>query len=324
VPRPAAIRGSAPGKVILLGEHAVVYGRAAIAAAIDRRVEVALRPATGSARFDQEDDSRLATALKRAAELVGGPTSDFVATISSDLPRAMGLGSSAALSVALVRALATQAGRRLEVAELSALAFEIETIFHGTPSGIDNSTAAHGGLIFFRRNEAGRAQVRPLSAACSVPLVIALGREPRATQTTVGALRQRRAADPQRHEQLFDEIDRLVADAERAIVAGDLAELGVLMNSNHGLLGTLGVSTDELESMVTLARRGGALGAKLTGGGGGGAVICLCPDGREQLVDAFARAGWQAFLADIAQEGRGGADGKDDAKGVERRHAARA
>jgi len=324
VSEPAAIRRSAPGKVILLGEHAVVYGRAAIAAAVERRVEVTLRPAAGAARFDPEDDSRLAAALARAVELVGGPARDFVVTIASDLPRAMGLGSSAALSVALVRALAAQAGRHLEVAELSSLAFEIETIFHGTPSGIDNSAAAYGGLIAFRRSRNGAVRVRPLSTACAVPLVVALGREPRATQTTVGALRQRRAADPQRHERLFDEIDRLVAAAERAVIAGDLAELGILMNSNHGMLHTLGVSTDELESMVTLARRAGALGAKLTGGGGGGAVICLCPEGREQLVAAFARAGWQAFLTDIAQKGRRGADGRDDKTGVDRRHAARA
>ncbi len=315
------IVGTAPGKVILLGEHAVVYGRVAIAAAIDRHVTVTLRSASGPARFEPEDDSRLAAALARAIELVDGPERDFVAGVSSTLPRAMGLGSSAALSVALIRALAAQAGRPLAVAEVSALAFEIETIFHGTPSGIDNSAAAYGGLISFRRDDAG-AHVRALAAPRSLPLVIALGREPRSTSTTVGALRRRRLEDPQRHEQFFDEIGWLVADAEAAVAAGDLTELGLAMNANHGLLHALGVSTDELENMVTLARRGGALGAKLTGGGGGGAVICLCPDERERLIAAFTHAGWQAFSTDIAHHGGRGTDGRDDANGSERRHAA--
>ncbi|HUI26115.1 MAG TPA: hypothetical protein VL403_08535, partial [Candidatus Kryptonia bacterium] len=137
------------------------------------------------------------------------------------------------------------------------------------------------------------------------------------------ALRERWRADPAAYEQRFDEISWLVADAERALARGDLDELGMLMNTNHGLLYGLGVSSDELESMVTLARFHGALGAKLTGGGGGGAIICLCGEGRESLIQAFARAGWQAFATDIT-DGGGGADGKDDVPRNERRDAVRA
>jgi hydroxymethylglutaryl-CoA reductase len=320
----AVARGQAPGKVILLGEHVVVYGRPAIAAALDRRVDVMLVPASGNARFEIEDDPRLPVALGRAAELVGVAPAGFVVRVASDLPRAMGLGSSAALSVALLRALASRADSRLSAGALSAYAYEVETIFHGTPSGIDNSAVASGGVIGFRRHPDGRMAVRPLPIARTIPLVVVLGRVPRQTKQVVTALRERWSAERRQYEQWFGEIEWLVADAERAIVRGDLAELGILMNTNHGLLRTLGVSTDELEAMVGLARSAGALGAKLTGGGGGGAVICLCPEARDQLVGAFARAGWHAFITDITDGGRRGSDGWSDATNGARCNGARA
>jgi hydroxymethylglutaryl-CoA reductase len=315
---------TAPGKVILLGEHAVVYGRTALATAIDRHVtvHVACEPApecradhVGAERkpfllkFSKYDprpspvdaDPRLAQAIARAASLVGLNGKDLVTTISTDLPVAMGLGSSAALSVALVRALARFVRRPLDNQAVCEGAFEIEKIFHGFPSGIDNTVATYGGLIAFTRGTAARR----LDARRSLPLVVALGRAPRRTQQNVVALRQRWEANPEGCEPLFDEIAALVGQAARAIATGDLPTLGAAMSANHAVLRRLGISTDELEQMVTRAAMHGALGAKLTGGGGGGAVICLCDDDRAGLVDAFARAGWQAFATDIGATQRG-------------------
>jgi mevalonate kinase len=331
---------TAPGKVILLGEHAVVYGRTALAAAIDRHVTVHVgwtdNPAqseVGGARREplgdrnrnrcepemhrqafalrlskhelagtsSSSDPRLPDALARAAEIVGVPLEGLVASVFTDLPVAMGLGSSAALSVALVRALADFAQRPLDDAAVCAGAFEIEKIFHGFPSGIDNTVATYGGLIAFTRGAAARR----LQVRCALPLVVALGRAPRRTQQTVTALRRKWEVEPAACEPLFDEIAALVDAAEPAIAAGDLPTLGAAMNANHAVLKRLGVSTDELEQMVSLARAHGALAAKLTGGGGGGAVICLCDDGRADLVDAFKHAGWQAFATDIGTPQRG-------------------
>lgn len=345
---------TAPGKVILLGEHAVVYGRTALAAAIDRQVTVRISradvPTAGELgatlrapqgerdrsqfefqmtpqpfvlRFSQhvprplpaDVDPRLAAAFACAAHVIELPPKGLVATISTDLPLAMGLGSSAALSVALVRALARFAHRELDDAAVCAGAFEIEKIFHGYPSGIDNTVATYGGLIAFTRG----AAARPLPARRSLPLVIALGRAPRRTQQTVTALRRRWETSPEACEALFDEIAALVTAAQQAIAAGDLRALGTAMNANHAVLRRLEISTDELEQMVDLARAHGATGAKLTGGGGGGAVICLCDDGRADLVDAFARAGWQAFAADIAATQRGAHAG--DSTGYVEQHA---
>ena len=303
-------QGAAWGKVILLGEHAVVYGRTAVAAAIDRQVSVRLTPRLGSARVALpedapravlslpggiESDPRLVRALARAAELFRVPLDDVEIEISSDLPSSVGLGSSAALSVSLVRALATWTGSSLEDDAVCAHAFDVERIFHGFPSGIDNTVATYGGLVAFRRGH----QTRRLAAPRPLPLVIALGRAARDTSTVVRSLRERWTAAPDRYEALFDIIGHIAASGERAISTGDLETLGSLMFHNHAVLRRLGVSTEELDELVELARRNGALGAKLTGGGGGGAVICLCERDRAELIAAFSKGGWTAFSTEV-------------------------
>jgi len=327
-PSIAAGRGCAPGKVILLGEHAVVYGRTALAGAIDRHVTVQIVPHAapvrvvsraaawpgeppvwdtvvvldppGTSRHAGSEPTRLARAIACAFEVMGLPADGCAVDIAADLPVSVGLGSSAALSVALVRALTDAAGRTLDAAAVCARAFEIERIFHGFPSGIDNTVATYGGAIAFTRGE----PVRPLALGQPVPLVVARGRAPRETQRTVTALRRHGEADREPYERLFDEVGTLVAAAERALAVGDFAALGGLMDANHRVLQHLGVSTDELDEMVTLARRHGALGAKLTGGGGGGAVIGLCPAAADAVVAAYARAGWRAFTTTVGRSGR--------------------
>jgi mevalonate kinase len=304
------VRAVAPGKVILLGEHAVVYGRTALAGAIDRSVAVSIAPTGGPARLVSVGRSDAAgeglpscsagppqQALTRAAELVGVAPFGFVATVTTDLPAGVGLGSSAALSVALLRALAAFTGGTRDGAAVCAHAFELERIFHGFPSGIDNTVATFGGLITFTRP----AGFRHVSPAMKFPLVVAVGRTPRETRKTVGALRQRWEANPRHYESLFNEIEDLVHAAHQAIVAADLCLLGTLMDANHALLRCLGVSTDELDHLVTIARAAGAFGAKLTGGGGGGAVICVGDTAR--LLAAFAQAGWPAFMTTVGQRG---------------------
>lgn len=314
VSMPSIARSAAPGKVILLGEHAVVYGRAALAATIDRYVEVTVTPRSAAL---PSTPPRLHEALGRAAELTGIEPFGLNASVRADLPVSVGLGSSAALSVALIRALAKCAGQSLADDVVCTRAFEIEKIFHGFPSGIDNTVVTYGGLIAFRRD----VSVTRLSTPRPLPLVIAIGRVPRETQTAVRALRDKWSADCATYEPVFDQIDALVAQAEDAIAAGVLPVLGALMNANHRLLQRLGISTDELDAMVGLARNAGALGAKLTGGGGGGAVICLCDNDRDRLVQQFTHAGWRAFAADIAERG---SDGAADARGFEQRNSASA
>jgi len=307
--------GAAWGKVILLGEHAVVYGRTAVAAAIDRQVCVRLTPRQGSARVapledapgiapsltgGAESDPRLLRALARAADLFRVSLEDVEINITSDLPSSVGLGSSAALSVSLVRALAKWTGNSLEDDVVCSHALDIERIFHGFPSGIDNTVATYGGLVAFRRGQG----TRWLTAPRPLPLVIVLGRSSRDTGSVVSSLRERWTAAPDRYEVLFDIIGHIAASGERAISTGDIETLGSLMFQDHAVLRRLGVSTEELDQLVELARRNGALGAKLTGGGGGGAVICLCEKGRTELIEAFCRGGSTAFSADVGAAAR--------------------
>ncbi len=308
-------RGAALGKVILLGEHAVVYGRTALATTIDRYVDVTV--ARHSAGLSVPPP-QLHEALVRAAELMGVDPFGLTVGVRTDLPISVGLGSSAALSVAMIRALAKCSGQLLADDVVCARAFEIEKIFHGFPSGIDNTVVTYGGLIAFRRD----ASVTRLSTPRPLPLIIAIGRLPRETQTAVRALRDKWSADRATYEPIFDQIDVLATQAERIVASGSLSGLGALMNANHRLLQRLGVSTDELDAMVALARKAGAVGAKLTGGGGGGAVICLCDGDRTHLVDQFTRAGWRAFATDIAERGNDGAAA--DARGFEQRSCATA
>jgi hydroxymethylglutaryl-CoA reductase len=296
----AEASGRAWGKVILLGEHAVVYGRRAIAASIARHVEVRVSDLYGRALTPNgngtPDDPRFRAAVMRAAELLDVEAADLLVHVHSDLPAGVGLGSSAAVSVALLRALAAFAGVDCCNAEVCAHAFELERIFHGSPSGIDNTAATHGGLFVFRPGQSpGQIRVpRPLS------LVIAISKTPRETGRAVGGVRERWQADRAAYESFFDCVDSLVAAAARALSRGDLVSVGAAMNENHTVLAQMGVSTEELDEMVRLGREEGALGAKLTGGGGGGAILCLCARDSERLADAFRRRGWDAFTTCIS------------------------
>jgi mevalonate kinase len=220
------------------------------------------------------------------AELEFEQEPDWQIDLHSAIPIASGLGSGAALSTALVRALFAQAGQSVEPATLSRIVYESERIYHGTPSGIDNTVIAYGTPIWFVRGREAEVFSPP------IPFTLAIAdsgiRSP--TKETVGDVRRAWEAQPVRYEALFDAIASLVHASRRAIAAGDLILLGQLMNENQEVLGHLGVNSTRLDRLVAAARNAGALGAKLSGGGRGGNVIALVEAGRQQLVE-------QALLA---------------------------
>jgi len=285
-------RGRAAGKVILLGEHAVVYGRPALAAGLALGLAVEVTASDGALRVESDraalaDDPRPAALVAEAARALGLEARGLAVRVRSELPAGAGLGSSAALSIAVLRALAAAAGRQLGRDEELALGQRLEAIFHGHPSGVDPAAAAQAdsGCIRFVRGEP--PTLTRLRTTRPLPLAIALGR-PRSTGAAVGGLRARWEADRARHERLFDRVAVVVEAGARAAETGDLAALGCALNENQALLGALGVSTPEVEALVGAARAAGALGAKLTGGGAGGAVIALAPE--PERVAAALRA----------------------------------
>jgi mevalonate kinase len=285
-----AARGSAGGKVILLGEHSVVYGRPALVAGVARRLTVTLAAGDGprvvsTAVADDERPVQLLAAVARAFDLA---PETVVATIESELPPGAGFGSSAALVIAMVRGAGAWVDRPLPDQELLRLGRELEAMFHGWSSGVDPAAAALGGCFWYALEAAG--QVDPLSASSAPPfigrvehatpvdLVVARRAGARRTGAGVGSLRERWSTDRPHYEGLFDRIATVVRAGVAALRAGDLVRLGAIFDDNHALLCDAGVSTPEVDALVGAARAAGALGAKLTGGGAGGAIIALARD----------------------------------------------
>jgi mevalonate kinase len=288
-----------PGKVILLGEHGVVYGQPALAAPISRGVRAWAVPAPKCSLELPEslkaDHSRsLEKAFARAAKLTGHPK--VAVTLESDLPLSMGLGSSGALSVAVSKALLeAKTAKPVKPAELERVAFEMEKEFHGTPSGVDHTTSARGEMILFRRGA-----VRVVKSPIPVRVLVAIVGERPPTKTTVTALRERQARWPARYKRLFLEIGKVASEGAQAVTKGDLETLGDLMNVNQGLLNAVGLSSEGLEAMVNRLRRYGALGAKLTGAGGdGGAVLGLFRE-PEPIVAKLMNEGVKCFVSQLA------------------------
>ncbi|HAC81324.1 MAG TPA: mevalonate kinase [Deltaproteobacteria bacterium] len=292
--------GWASGKVILLGEHAVVHGSPAIAAGLEQGVEISLQPAREQARdVPTGADPRLAEAFRQAASLTGIPDSIGLSlSIRSELPEAVGFGSSAALAVGLVRACLAGQEEIWSNAEVAVAANSIEKIFHGRPSGIDATTAAMGGVLRFQIGPPLAYENVPLGAELVLLLVETGTRH--TTSSTVGALGDRARAQPAIYQPVFDAITALVGEADQALRAGNLAFLGDAMTMNHGLLRALGVSTSELDDAVEVALEGGALGAKLTGAGGGGAILALCGENAAEIQQILQQAGYRTSLSRFA------------------------
>lgn len=312
----AAPTGVGHGKVILVGEHAAVYGHPALAGAL--ACGVTLR-ASGVVAAEAADPRRSGGSdlelrirgwdvhvrasddhpVARALAAVAGAFACGAGTIEghADVPPGAGLGSSAALAVALARALAGACGRALACAEIEDIAARAERCFHGNPSGIDVAIAARGGLGLYRRG-VGLTSI----AAAPIPLLIGLSGQPRSTADMVARVAAARAARP---AEVDAELEALGAAAERAAAllatpdAAAIEELGAIFAVAHRRLAGLGVSTDVLDAMTRTAQEAGAVGAKLTGGGGGGAVIALAPGREDAVLAAWRAMGKDGFVTRV-------------------------
>ena len=297
------IESSAPSKVILFGEHAVVYARAAIAVPVAQvRATVTVEPTPSgdgltlvasdlgkSIRLTAApDDDPLAAAARLTLAHLSASEPDCTVTIRSTIPIASGMGSGAAVSTALVRGLAGFLGHSVDPAEISALVFEVEKIHHGTPSGIDNTVVAYEQPIYFVH---GRLAER-LTVGEPFTLLVADTGKPSPTGKIVKQVRRGWKREPARYDALFDQIGDIADEARRAIESGDIDTLGPLMDDNHEMLIELGVSSPKLDDLVETARLAGATGAKLSGAGRGGNMIALVEDDfAEEVAEALREAG---------------------------------
>lgn len=305
-------QGRAPGKVILLGEHAVVYGHPAVACALDRGVHVRVLadPAGPVLRAPHwglntplstsADVGPLGVALERV-RLAVAPQLRAVALEAQDvLPLGSGLGSSAALTVAAARALADAAGVSLSTAQLTDAVHAAEQVFHGNPSGVDQATVIDGGVLRFQRMDPPPHRVEAVAMPAPLTVVVALMRPHLGTRAAVEALGRLRTSQPRTVNLLMEELGALAQDGVAALGQGQWTTLGQLMDLAHGILHALGVSSNDLDALVRSGRELGALGAKLTGAGVGGAVV-MCTDGDpvgvHRLVVGLRGQGAQAFSA---------------------------
>jgi hydroxymethylglutaryl-CoA reductase len=314
--------GAAPGKIILFGEHAVVHGQPAIAATIERGIRVAVTRRAGATDGpvlrsnnaalplrsrpdpDGEGPERLRQALALMRELCGERVRELAFSVDGAIPAGAGLGSSAALSVALVRGVHRFFDEDIDDATLIERAFAVERVFHGNPSGVDHTTIVTGGVVAYERGVDGApAKVASLVLPRKVTLVVGVAGPHAGTANAVAALRERARRHPEHYARLYDGIGALARSARVHLEKGELSAVGELMDLNQGYLNALGVSTPAIEAMCAIARERGALGAKLSGAGGGGAVIALADDAgldaAAGLVRAWAAAGYAAFATDL-------------------------
>src|SRR5438445_8079072 len=307
-PSPATAR--APGKIILAGEHFVVLGAPAVAMAINLYSQVQVMPKHGSGVSVTADIPLRFLAGKSASPIVPDPgellrplqlatqaTLKHIGTnnhalkviVECEIPVAAGIGSSASTNVAIISAVARSRGIELSKKKIFELAFVPENFLHGKPSGVDQATSIYGGMILFNRPSSVktvRVEKEPVILVCDTGIH-------HATRTLVGGVvkkSQEEKKDFRNYLVMVREISDGVAEALRD---GDDEELGNLMYQNHELLRKIGVSHPKLDQLVGLAKRAGALGAKLTGAGGGVGVIVLSPSkvARDRIARVLRREG---------------------------------
>jgi len=307
---------SAPAKIILFGEHAVVYGQPAIAAPLSNlRVTATIRKlkdqqqmrliTTGeneSLPIDihlEDVNSAFATTARLVLDYFDALPPQVEISIDSQIPVASGLGSGAAVTTALARAIAEAINQSLPDEKLNQIVFEVEKIYHGTPSGIDNTVIVYEKPVYYVRNH----PLELLSIPKPIMFVVGDTGISASTKIAVSDVGRLHKAEPNRIQPILASIGGLVNRARIAIESGHIEPLGHLMLQNHALLRTLTVSSPEIENLIEAAIADGALGAKLSGGGRGGNMIALVQaDTAENVRQALLNAGAKrAFITTLGE-----------------------
>jgi len=304
--------GKGYGKVILFNEHFVVHGIPAIASAIGLTTDTEvvryngkgiklIDNRKGTKGYSKEKYAHQMEALKRVTEYMNfnAEKKPIKITLGGNLPTFSGIGASAANLVAIVRAINDEFSLNLPDEEINNTAYEGEKAFAGTPSGIDNTAATFGGLIWFKRGE--KNIIERLKIKNPVEIVMGNSGVVANTKEVVAGVRQRKEKYPEKYNKIFKESEGLAYKAREALLEYDLNRVGELMDENHKQLQAIEVDGKELNFLVELARDNGALGAKLTGGGVGGCMVALTPgkEIQEKVASAMEKEGFQVLRTKI-------------------------
>jgi mevalonate kinase len=295
----------APSKAIVTGEHFVVHGAWALAAALPRRVRVEVEEARDfEVRSDKFD--RKAPELQPIARMVETLAREFSfsptlrVSVSSTIPEGAGLGSSASTMVALAAAVSRLHSLGLRIEEIIRSSMVGEHEIHGRPSGIDPTVCAHGGVVLFRPG----ARLRKVSMDARRSLIISFSGMNRSTKGQIDKVSRVKDRFPSLFSSLVGSVSELSLDASAKLKGGDMRGLGSLLTTNHAALRAVGASNETLDGLVDLLASMGTYGAKLTGAGGGGSVVAVAPAGKEKsIVSAVTARGFETFRAQIPVEG---------------------
>ncbi len=306
-------KGFGYGKVILFGEHFVVYGIPGIVSATEAKTVSEVKKTVqgikidderrGSKGYAEEKKLQQIESIQRMLKAIGMPKETAMSIwIGGNLPGFSGLGASAASSVAIARAISEEFGLKLSDERINESAYEAEKAYAGNPSGIDNTAATYGGLMWFRKNmKRGPDIVEKLNIKRPVEIVIGSTGKVANTKAMVEGVAERKKQNPTNYNPLFIRAEEIAVEGRKALEAYDLRKVGELMNENHALLQGIEVSSKELDFLVDTARKHGALGAKLTGGGGGGCMTALTPgiELQEKVASFIEKAGFQVLRTKI-------------------------
>ena len=297
------------GKVILFNEHFVVYGIPAVASAVGAKTTALVerepgkghelrdeRPETSGYKAEKLQQQKESLEIMLKFMNIDTQHNHYVITLGGDLLAASGVGASAASCAAIARAFSQELNLNFSDERVNEVAYEGEKGYHGTPSGIDNTAATYGGLIWYRREGAAQHMER---MRLRKPVEIVMGNTGKVADTkiVVAGVKERKEKEPERYGRIFQGADQLVRNARKQLEEFNLEKVGAYMNENHRLLQEIGVSSPELDELVILARDAGAVGAKLTGTGRGGYMVALTPgrDLQDRVANEIERHGSQAL-----------------------------
>ncbi len=296
----------APSKAIITGEHFVVHGAWALAAALPKKVRVEVQESSAFKVVSDRFEGRGSRALRPISTLVEAMAREFSfrptpkVSIRSEIPEGAGLGSSASTMVAIASALARLHSVRLGAEELAHLSMVGEQEIHGKPSGIDSAICALGGVILFRRGQSPKK----VAFKGSRTLLVSFSGKKRSTKRQIARVSSVKESFPSLFDGLTESASEVSLMAADRLAAGDMKGLGRLLNFNHAVLSTLGVSNESLDRLVDLSLSLGSYGAKLTGAGGGGSVVAVAPEGKEKsIISGLKARGFETFIAVVPTGG---------------------